>query len=157
MGALAYNINTLKEITNKKVTEFDINVQYYFRSVRSTIITIFLAVTVVFVMIYLVAKIWPKYKQKRNLMVIAPLNIEHHPFLNNLQFNPIIVKSKIFLFHSISCLLFVIIYFTLYKLKLVRMYPKYNEVQVLFISLHFSIVLPLTISFLEKIFTEQFN
>ena len=125
--------------------KFDINVQYYFRSVRSTILTIFLAVTVVVVMIYLVAKIWPKYKQRRNLMVIAPLNIVHHPYLNNLKFNPIIIKSKIFLFHSISCLLFLIIYFTLYKLKLVQMYAKYNEVQVLLLSLYFSIVVPLTI------------
>ena len=141
----SYNINTLKEITNKQVRKFDINVQYYFRSVRSTIITIFLAVTVVVVMIYLVAKIWPKYKQRRNLMVIAPLNIVHHPYLNNLKFNPIIVKSITFYFHCISPLIIIIVYFTLYKLKLVRMYPKYNEVQVLFISLHFSIVLPLTI------------
>ena len=110
---------------------------------RSTFIKIFLAVTAVVVMIYLLAKIWQECKQRRNPVVVAPLslNIVHHPCLNNLQFNPIIIKSKTFVFHSISCLMFIIIFFVLYKLKLIEMYSKYH----LLVNFNFSIVVPLNI------------
>ena len=119
--------------------------KYYSRSVRSTIITIWLAVTAVVVIIYLLTKIWQGCKQRRNLAV-APLNIaNHHPCLNNVQFNSIIVRSKTFLFLAISCLMILIICFILYELKLTKMYTKYNEVQVLLINLNFSIVVPLNI------------
>ena len=97
------------------------------------------------VMFYLLAKTWQKCKQRRNLVVIAPLNILHHPCLNNLQFNPIIVKSKTFLFHSISCLLFIIIYFIFYKLKFDQLYMKYNQVEVLLVNIYISIIVPLNI------------
>ena len=124
---------------------FDIDVQHYSRPVRSTTLAIFLAVTVVVVMIYLFAKMRQTYKQRRNLAVIAPLNIVHHPCFNNLQFNPIIVKSKTFQLHSVSCLICIILFFTLYKLKWVQMHTKYNVVHVFLINFYFSIVIPLNI------------
>ena len=107
--------------------------------------TIFVAVTVVVVMIYLLAKIWQKYKERRNLAVVAPIDIALHPCLNNVQFNPIIVKSVTFLIQAISCVLFVILCFILYELKLVEMYTKYNEVQVFLINFFLSIIAPLNI------------
>ena len=98
------------------------------------------------VIIYLFAKIWQKCKERKNLVVVAPLNIVLHPCLNNLQFNPIIFKSKTFLFHSISsCSIYIIFWFIFYKLKLIQIYPKYNEVQVLLINFYFSIIVPLNI------------
>ena len=121
---------------------FDIIVKYYFRSVRSTTITIFLAVIAVVTMIYLLAKMWQERKQRRNLVVVAPLKIVHHPCLNNLQFNPIIVKSKTFLFHSITYLIYIVFIFTLYKLNL---YKKYQHVVLMLINLYFSIITPLNI------------
>ena len=124
---------------------FHIDVQHYSRSVRSTSLAIFLAVTVVVVMIYLFAKMRQTYKQRRNLAVIAPLNIVHHPYLNNLQFNPIIVKSKTFQLHSVSCLICIIYFFTLYKLKWAQTHTKYIEVQVFVINFCFSFVVPLNI------------
>ena len=69
----------------------------------------------------------------------------HYPYLNNLQFNPIIVKSKIFLFHSISCLMFIIIFFISYKLKFIKLYSKYHTVEVLFVDFYFSIIVPMNI------------
>ena len=51
-------------------------------------------------MIYLFAKIWQKCKDRKNHAVVAPLNVVLHPCLNNVQFNPIIVKSKTFLIRS---------------------------------------------------------
>ena len=99
------------------------------------------------VIIYLLAKLWQKYKQrKRNLIVVAPLNIVHHlpPLINNLQFNPTIVKSSTFILHSLSCLIYVIFVFTLYTLKLTHMYEKYNDVQVLVFDFYFSIIIPMT-------------
>ena len=96
-------------------------------------------------MIYLLAKTQQKYKQRRNLVVIAPLIMAHYPYLNNLQFNPIIVKSKIFLFHSISCLMFIIIFFISYKLKFIKLYSKYHTVEVLFVDFYFSIIVPVNI------------
>ena len=118
----------------------------FFRSVRSITTAIFLVVTAVVVMIYLLAKLWHKYKQRRNLIVVAPLNIVHHlpPLINNLKFNPTIVKSSTFILHSLSCLIYVIFVFTLYKLKLTHMYEKYNDVQVLVFDFYFSIVVPMT-------------
>ena len=109
--------------------------------------TIFVAVTVVVVMMYLLAKIWQKYKERRNLAVVAPIDIALHaiPCLNNVQFNPIIVKSVTFLIQAISCVLFVILCFILYELKLVEMYTKYNEVQVFLINFFLSIIAPLNI------------
>ena len=98
-------------------------------------------------MIYLLAKLWQKYKQRRrNLIVVAPLNIVHHlpPLINNLQFNPTIVKSSTFILHTLSCSIYVIFVFTLYTLKLTHMYEKYNDVQVLVFDFYFSIVVPMT-------------
>ena len=96
-------------------------------------------------MIYLLAKTRQKYKRRRNLVVIAPLIIAHYPYLNNLQFNPIIVKSKIFLFHSISCLMFITIFFIFHKLKFIELYLKYHTVNALFVDLYFSIIVPYNI------------
>ena len=121
------------------------NVQYYFRLIRSTIITIILAPGVLVVMIYLLAKTRQKYKQRRNLVVIAPFIIVHYSYLNNLQFNPLIVKSKIFLFHSISCLMFIIFFFISHKLKFKELYLEYHTVEVLFVNFYFSIIVPLNI------------
>ena len=66
-------------------------------------------------------------------------------YLNNLQFNPIIVKSKTFQLHSVSCLICIIYFFTLYKLKWVQTHTKYNEVQFFLINFYFSFVVPLNI------------
>ena len=107
--------------------------------------TIILAVIAVVMMIYILAKIRQECKQRRNLVVVAPLNIVYHPCLNNLQFNPIIVKSKTFLIYSISCILLIIVSFILYELKLIEMYTKYNEVQVFLINFFLSIIVPLNI------------
>ena len=96
-------------------------------------------------MIYLFAKIWQKCKERKNLAVVAPLNTVLHPCLNNMQFNPIIVKSKTFLFHSLSTSIYIIFWSILYKLKLIQMYTKYNELRVILINFYFSIILPLTI------------
>ena len=96
-------------------------------------------------MIYLLTKIWQKYKQRSNLVVVAPINIVHHPCLNNLQFNPIIFKTKTFLFHAMPCLMFIIIYSILHKLKFVQMYMKYNQAEFLLINFYVSIILPLNI------------
>ena len=98
-------------------------------------------------MIYLLAKIWQKYKERRNLAVVAPIDIALHviPCINNVQFNPIIVKSKTFLVHSILCSMFIICWFIVHKLKLIHMYAKYNEFHVILINLYFSIIVPLTI------------
>ena len=120
----------------------------FFRSVRSITNAIFLVVTVVVIMIYLPAKLWQKYKQrKRNLIVVAPLNIVHHlpPLINNLQFNPTIVKSSTFILHSLSCSIYVIFVFTLYTLKLTHMYEKYNDIHVLVFDFYFSIIVPVNI------------
>ena len=112
--------------------------------IRSIIGTIFLAVIVVVVMIYLIRKLWQEYKQRRNFVVVSPLNIRaHHPCLNNLQFNPIIIKSKTFLFYSIAFLINFIIFFTFYKFKLIEMYPRYNHVQLILFNFCISIVFPL--------------
>ena len=113
--------------------------------VRSIIGTIFLAVIVVVVMIYFIRKMWQEYKQRRNLVVIAPLIMAHYPYLNNLQFNPMVVKSKIFLFHSISCLMFIIFFFISHKLKFKELYLEYHTVEVLFVNFYFSIIVPLNI------------
>ena len=96
-------------------------------------------------MIYLLTKIWQEYKQRRNNVAVAPLSIVYNPHLNNLQFNPIIVKSKTFLFHSIMCLMIITIFFIFYKQKLIKMYTKYSQVEVLLINFVFSIVIPLNI------------
>ena len=96
--------------------------------------------------IYLLAKIWQECKQRRNsVVVVAPLNIVYHPCFNNLQFNPIIVKSKTFLIYSISCILLIIVSFILYELKLIEMYSKYNEVQGILLNFYLSIIFPLNI------------
>ena len=96
------------------------------------------------VMIYLLAKIWQKYKERRNLAVVVPIDIALHviPCINNVQFNPIIVKSKTFLFHSITYLIYIVFIFTLYKLNL---YKKYQHVVLMLINLYFSIINPLNI------------
>ena len=96
-------------------------------------------------MIYLLAKTRQKYKQRRNFVVIAPFIIVHYSYLNNLQFNPLIVKSKIFLFHSISCLMFIIFFFISHKLKFKELYLEYHTVEVLFVNFYFSIIVPLNI------------
>ena len=96
-------------------------------------------------MIYLLAKTHQKYKQRRNLVVIAPLIMAHYPYLNNSQFNPMVVKSKIFLFHFISCLMFIIFFFISYKLKLVALYSKYHTIEILFVDFYYSIIIPMTI------------
>ena len=124
--------------SNRQTMSFDINVQYYFRSVRQTIVTTFIAVTAVVVMIYTLTKIRQEYKQRRNQVAVAPINIVYNPCLNNLQFNPIIVKSKTFLFHSIACLMIMIICFIFYKLN-------YHQVQHILINLYISFVTPLNI------------
>ena len=97
-------------------------------------------------MIYLLAKIWKECKQRKNQIVAAPISIvHHHPCLNNLQFNPIIVKSKEFLFHCILSLLFIIASGFLHKMKLIKMYEKEQYVQVSLFNFYYSIVLPLNI------------
>ena len=99
-------------------------------------------------MIYLSAKIWQECKQRKNHVLVAvPINIvhQHHPCLNNLQFNPIIVKSKAFLFHSILSLLFIITSVFLHRLKLIKMYEKEQYIQVSLFNFYYSIVLPLNI------------
>ena len=99
-------------------------------------------------MIYLSAKIWQECKQRKNHVLVAvPINIvhQHHPCLNNLQFNPIIVKSKAFLFHSILSLLFIITSIFLHRLKLIKMYEKEQYIQVTSFNFYYSIVLPLNI------------
>lgn len=99
-------------------------------------------------MIYLSAKIWQECKQRKNHVLVAvPINIvhQHHPCLNNLQFNPIIVKSKAFLFHSILSLLFIITSGFLHRLKLIKMYEKEQYIQVSLFNFYYSIVLPLNI------------
>ena len=142
-----YNLNKALIIyaSNRQTISFDINVQYYFRSVRQTIVTTFIAVTAVVVMIYTLTKIRQEYKQRRNQVAVAPINIVYNPCLNNLQFNPIIVKSKTFLFHSIACLMMMIICFIFYKLNLTKTYTKYNQVQHMLINFYLSIVTPLII------------
>ena len=97
-------------------------------------------------MIYLSAKIWQECKQRKNQIVAAPVSIvHHHPCLNNLQFNPIIVKSKAFLIHSILSLLFILTSGFLHRLKLIKMYEKEQYVQVSLFNFYYSIVLPLNI------------
>ena len=108
-------------------------------------ITIVLTVTIVVIMIYLLAKARQKCKQRKNLIVILPLNIVHQPCLNNLQFNPIIVKSKIFILYSLSYLMYIIIFFTFYKLK-IEFYIKYKPVvEVLLVNFSFSVIIPVNI------------
>ena len=136
---------SLTSMAYRPVTILFHNVQYHFRLVRSTILTIIIAPGVLIVMIYLVAKTHQKYKQRRNLVVIAPLIMAHYPYLNNLQFNPMVVKSKIFLFHSISCLMFIIFFFISYKLKLIELYSKYHTIEILFVDFYFSIIIPMNI------------
>ena len=96
-------------------------------------------------MIYILTKVWQECKRRKNQVAVAPINIIYNPSLNNLQFNPIIINSKTFLIHSLSCLMFIIIYLIVYKLKLIEMYSKYNEVQSLLLNFYLSIVLPLNI------------
>ena len=128
------------KIIYKQAIWFDINFQCSFRSTRSTIVKFFLAVTALVLTIYLLAKIWQECKQRRNHIVEASLvNIVHHPCLNNLKFNPIIVKSKTFLFHSILSLMFISAsYFSVQtRLK--------TEGLDLLINFYLSIVIPLNI------------
>ena len=96
-------------------------------------------------MIYLLAKARQKCKQRRNLIVILPLNMVHQPCLNNLQFNPIIVKSKIFILYSLSYLMYIIILFTFYNLK-TEFYIKYKHlVEVLLFNFCISVIIPVNI------------
>ena len=96
-------------------------------------------------MIYLLAKARQKCKQRRNLIVILPLNMVHQPCLNNLQFNPIIVKSKIFILYSLSYLMYIIILFTFYNLK-TEFYIKYKQVvEVILVNFHISVIIPVSI------------
>ena len=108
-------------------------------------ITIVLTVTIVVVMIYLLAKARQKCKQRRNLIAIAPLNLVHQPYLNNLQFNPVIIKSKMFILYSLSYLMILIIFFTFYKLK-IEFYMKYKQVlEVLLVNFSISVIIPVNI------------
>ena len=117
----------------------------YFRSVRQTIITIFTAITVMVVMIYILTKIRQEYKQRRNQVAVAPINIVYNPCINNIQFNPIIVKTKTFIFHSIALVMILIICFIIYKLNLIKTYSRYHQVQLILFNLYVSIVIPLYI------------
>ena len=119
-----------------------INVQYHFRPARITIIRIFLFLSGLVVMIYILTKIWQECKRRKNQVAVAPINIIYNPSLNNLQFNPIIVKSKTFMLHSITYLIYIVLIFTLYKLNL---YKKYQYVVLMLINLYFSIITPLNI------------
>ena len=93
-------------------------------------------------MIYILTKVWQEYKRRKNQVAVAPINIIYNPSLNNLQFNPIIVKSKTFLFHSITYLIYIVFIFRLYKLNL---YKKYQHIVLMLINLYFSIITPLNI------------
>ena len=96
-------------------------------------------------MIYLLAKARQKCKQRRNLIVILPLNMVHQPCLNNLQFNPIIVKSKIFILYSLTYVMFIIIFFTFHMLK-IEFYIKYKQVvEVLLVNFPISVIIPVNI------------
>ena len=96
-------------------------------------------------MIYLLAKARQKCKQRRNLIVILPLNMVHQPCLNNLQFNPIIVKSKIFILYSLTYVMFIIIFFTFHMLK-IEFYIKYKQVvEVLLVNFPISVIIPVII------------
>ena len=117
----------------------------YFRSVRQTIITIFTAITVMVVMIYILTKIRQEYKQRRNQVAVAPINIVYNPCINNIQFNPIIVKTKTFIFHSIALVMILIICFIIYKLNLIKTYSRYHQVQLILFNFYVSIVIPLYI------------
>ena len=114
----------------------------YFRSVRQTIITIFTAITVMVVMIYILTKIRQEYKQRRNQVAVAPINIVYNPCINNIQFNPIIVKTKTFIFHSIALVMILIICFIIYKLNLIKTYSRYHQVQLILFNFYVSIVVP---------------
>ena len=104
-----------------------------------------MTVSIVVVMIYLLAKARQKCKQRRNLIVILPLNMVHQPCLNNLQFNPIIVKSKIFILYSLSYLMFLLMFFIFYKLK-IEFYVKYKQVvEVLLFNFSISVIIPVNI------------
>ena len=104
--------------------------------------TIIVAVTIGVVMIYLIAKTRQKYGQRKNLVVIAPLNLVHQPYLNNLQFNPIIVKSKIFIFYSLSYSMMIIFIFIFFKLKIV---VEIEILEVLLVNFYVSIIIPVSI------------
>ena len=93
-------------------------------------------------MIYLLAKARQKCKQRRNLIVILPLNMVHQPCINNLQFNPIIVKSKIFIFYSLSYSMMIIFIFIFFKLKIV---VEIEILEVLLINFYVSIIIPVSI------------
>ena len=93
-------------------------------------------------MIYILTKVWQVGKRRKNQVAVAPINIIYNPSLNNLQFNPIIVKSKTFMLHSITYLIYIVFIFTLYKLNL---YKKYQHVVLMLINLYFSIITPLDI------------
>ena len=93
-------------------------------------------------MIYILTKVWQECKRRKNQVAVAPINIIYNPSLNNLQFNPIIVKSKTFMLHSITYLIYIVFIFTLYKLNL---YKKYQHVVLMLINLYFSIITPLDI------------
>ena len=110
-------------------------------------ITIVLTATIVVIMIYLLAKARQKCKQRKNLIVILPLIIVHQPCLNNLQFNPNIVKSKIFILHSLSYLMFLIMFFIFYKLK-IELYSTSIDPQVLevlLVNFSISVIIPVSI------------
>ena len=104
-----------------------------------------LGTTLLVAVIYVIRKLWQEFKKKRlQVVVVTPLIAQHNqPNINNVSFNPNILKPKLFIFTcSVLSLISIVVIFI--HSNLIQEFPKYHQLfDMWFGPLFFSFAFPI--------------
>ena len=118
------------------------NISY--RLIREVLSIMLLGTTSLVAVIYAIQKLWQEFKKKKlQVVVVTPLIIQHNqPNINNVSFNPNILKPKLFIF-TCSVLLLICIIVIFINSNMIESFPKFHQLFVWVWPFFFSFAFPL--------------
>ena len=103
---------------------------------------ILLTATLLVAVIYIIRKLWQEFKRKKlQLVVVTPLIVQHN--INNVSFNPNILKPKLFIF-TCSVLLMISVLLIFIHSNMIKEFPKFYRLFDMWVGpMFFSFAFPL--------------
>ena len=117
----------------------------FYRLLRKDMSIMLLGTTLLVAVIYAIRKLWQEFKKKNlQVVIVTPFIVQHNqPNINNVSFNPNILKPKLFIFTCLVLLL-VCIVVTFIHSNMMDRFPKFHQLFDMWVGpLFFSFAFPL--------------